>query len=225
MRSAPTPHFAQELERTPDVVTNHQRTPIVEIQTKSTNTSSHRQIGLSIAKVIGLRNTIDGFSLQQQKRSVRKAQRLVDRAYGRPLIFLCLGDLFQPDGSGALQDGYTNLQWTFGCLEKVNNPCSLRTISGNIDAADKLDHRMLLSRCNLFLYRYQRKQGLRITLVSGLIGLSPPVGIPDLDHRGQDVVPGLRLHHDRIGKHATVPAKVPELPGKPPVSSRSQKPA
>ena len=42
------------------------------------------------SKVIGLRNTIDGFSLQQQKRSVRKAQRLVDRAYGRPLIFLCL---------------------------------------------------------------------------------------------------------------------------------------
>src|SRR5437879_1742503 len=38
----------------------------------------------------------------------------------------------------------------------------------------------------------------------------PAVRVPDGDHRGEDVVPGLRLHHDLVGEHAAVPADVAE---------------
>src|SRR5687768_4999217 len=36
----------------------------------------------------------------------------------------------------------------------------------------------------------------------------PAVRIPDIDHRAQDVVPGLLLQHRSIGEHAAVPADV-----------------
>src|SRR5215207_9574104 len=36
----------------------------------------------------------------------------------------------------------------------------------------------------------------------------PAVGIPDIDHRAQDVVPGLLIQHRLIGEHAAVPADV-----------------
>src|SRR3712207_2003760 len=42
----------------------------------------------------------------------------------------------------------------------------------------------------------------------------PAVGIPDVDHRAQDIVPGLLLHHGPIGEHAAVPADVLESTGR-----------
>ena len=45
------------------------------------------------------------------------------------------------------------------------------------------------------------------------VGLcSPAVCVAHLDHGRQDVVPGLRLHHDVVGEHAAVPADVLERP-------------
>src|SRR5271157_1261785 len=41
----------------------------------------------------------------------------------------------------------------------------------------------------------------------------PSVRVADADHRCEDVVPRLRLHHDGVGEHAAVPADVPELLG------------
>src|SRR5437773_38988 len=40
---------------------------------------------------------------------------------------------------------------------------------------------------------------------------SPPVVFADLEHRGQNVVPGLLLHHDIIWEHAAIPANVFEF--------------
>src|SRR6266566_5051613 len=48
--------------------------------------------------------------------------------------------------------------------------------------------------------------GIRHSLV-----IPPPVRIPHVNHHPQDVVPGLRLHHDVIREHAAVPAEVPEF--------------
>src|SRR5688500_4799622 len=39
----------------------------------------------------------------------------------------------------------------------------------------------------------------------------PAVVVSDLDHGGKNVVPGLRLHHDFVGEHATVPTDVFEF--------------
>src|SRR4051794_20835691 len=36
----------------------------------------------------------------------------------------------------------------------------------------------------------------------------PAVLVADLDHGGEDVVPGFGLHHDVVGEHAAVPADV-----------------
>ena len=38
----------------------------------------------------------------------------------------------------------------------------------------------------------------------------PTMGIADLDHRAQNIVPGLLLHHYGIGEHTAVPADVLE---------------
>src|SRR5215472_1099452 len=43
--------------------------------------------------------------------------------------------------------------------------------------------------------------------------LIPSVGLSNLNHYGENVVPGLRILHDRIWKHTTVPADVRESPG------------
>src|SRR5690554_1503117 len=40
--------------------------------------------------------------------------------------------------------------------------------------------------------------------------LPPTVGFTDLNHRCQDIIPGLLLRHDRVGEHAAVPANMPE---------------
>jgi len=42
----------------------------------------------------------------------------------------------------------------------------------------------------------------------------PAVGVADGDHGAEDALPGRRLHHDRVGKHAAVPADVPDPPGR-----------
>src|SRR4051812_3585771 len=41
-----------------------------------------------------------------------------------------------------------------------------------------------------------------------LVLRTPSVRIPDVDHRAQDVVPGLWLQHGAIGEHTAVPADV-----------------
>src|SRR5579885_705822 len=45
----------------------------------------------------------------------------------------------------------------------------------------------------------------------------PPVGRAHGDHDGENVVPGLLVHHHGIGEHAAVPADVPEGAGRLPV--------
>src|SRR3990172_11532490 len=45
----------------------------------------------------------------------------------------------------------------------------------------------------------------------------PAVGVADGDHRTQDVVPRLALHHDVVGKHAAVPTDVAEGLGQVPL--------
>ena len=42
----------------------------------------------------------------------------------------------------------------------------------------------------------------------------PPVRVPHGDHRRQNVVPGLALHHHGVGEHAAVPADVPDALGR-----------
>jgi hypothetical protein len=44
--------------------------------------------------------------------------------------------------------------------------------------------------------------------------LHPSVHLPHFYHRGQNVVPGLLLLHDGIGKHTAIPANVLEGLGK-----------
>lgn len=39
----------------------------------------------------------------------------------------------------------------------------------------------------------------------------PTVGVADGDHGGQDAVPGLRLGHNLVWEHASVPTDVPAL--------------
>src|SRR5262245_7411457 len=44
--------------------------------------------------------------------------------------------------------------------------------------------------------------------------LFPTMGVADGGHRREDAVPGLRLHHGRVGEHAAVPADVLEFLGR-----------
>src|SRR5262245_31949257 len=62
--------------------------------------------------------------------------------------------------------------------------------------------------------RRSRKASRMPLMTHGELGLlAPSVLIPHRDHRGQDVVPGLRPRHDSVREHAAVPADVAELLG------------
>src|SRR6266568_8107392 len=40
------------------------------------------------------------------------------------------------------------------------------------------------------------------------LGFAPAVSLADGEHSGEDVIPGLLVHQDRVGEHTTVPANV-----------------
>src|SRR5919112_1786320 len=48
----------------------------------------------------------------------------------------------------------------------------------------------------------------RVVKPRPLVLRAPAVRIPDVDHRAEDVVPGLWLEHGAIGEHTAVPADV-----------------
>ena len=49
---------------------------------------------------------------------------------------------------------------------------------------------------------------LRFIFSAGFIIVAPAMRVSHRKHRTEDIVPGFRLMHDRIGKHTTVPAYV-----------------
>ena len=59
----------------------------------------------------------------------------------------------------------------------------------------------------LYGRRQQEPVSSHFTPESG--SLLPTVGIANLDHAGENLIPGSGIGHDRVGEHAAVPADVP----------------
>src|SRR6266568_4396536 len=62
--------------------------------------------------------------------------------------------------------------------------------------------------CQLRDFRDDLGDGPFGRLGGARLGFAPAVRFADGEHGGEDVVPGLLVHQDRVGEHATVPANV-----------------